>query len=78
MERKNKVFIAASLDGYIADKNGGLEWLNSISNPDNIDMGYAHFMNDIDAIVMGRVTFETVCDFDVDWPYNKPDCAKSL
>ncbi|MDA3818024.1 MAG: dihydrofolate reductase family protein [Prolixibacteraceae bacterium] len=72
MERKNKVFIAASLDGYIADKNGGLEWLNSISNPDNIDMGYAHFMNDIDAIVMGRVTFETVCDFDVDWPYNKP------
>ena len=35
-------------------------------------MGYAEFINDIDALVMGRVTFETVCGFDVDWPYNKP------
>lgn len=72
MEKKNSVFIARSLDGYIADKNGGLDWLNSIPNPDNIDMGYGEFISQIDAIVMGRKTFETVCSFDSDWPYTKP------
>lgn len=68
----NSVFIAQSLDGYIADMQGGLEWLNEIPNPDNVDMGYYKFMDQIDAIVMGRKTFETVCSFDIDWPYNKP------
>ena len=69
MKKKNSVFIATSLDGYIADKNGGIDWLHSIPNPDNIDMGYENFISKIDALVMGRVTFETVCGFDMDWPY---------
>lgn len=72
MDNKNKVFIATSIDGYIADKNGGLDWLQSIPNPDNNDMGYVEFTNGIDALVMGRTTFETVIGFDVPWPYNKP------
>ncbi len=72
MDKKNSVFIATSLDGYIADKNGGIDWLHSIPNPNNDDMGYVEFTDDIDALVMGRTTFETVCGFDVDWPYNKP------
>lgn len=72
MWNKNKVFIATSLDGYIADKNGGIDWLHTIPNPDNIDMGYEEFISQVDAIVMGRATFETVCGFDVDWPYKKP------
>lgn len=70
--KKNTVFIAKSLDGYISDKTGGLEWLHTIPNPEKIDMGYADFIKDIDAIVMGRVTFETVCGFDIDWPYTVP------
>ena len=72
MEKKNEVFIATSLDGYIADKNGGIDWLHSIPNPDNLDMGYGEFTSQIDALVMGRTTFETVCGFDMDWPYQKP------
>ena len=72
MITKNKVFIATSLDGYIADKNGGIDWLHAIPNPDNDDMGYSAFMSEIDALVMGRTTFETVCGFDMDWPYQKP------
>ncbi len=72
MREKNSVFIATSLDGYIADKNGGIDWLHSIPNPDNDDMGYVEFSNGIDAIVMGRTTFETVLGFDIDWPYAKP------
>ena len=72
MKSRNIVFIARSLDGYIADKNGGLDWLNAIPNPDHLDMGYENFIKGVDAIVMGRITFETVCSFDMDWPYNKP------
>lgn len=71
-EPKNCVFIATSIDGYIADKNGGLEWLYAVPNPNNNDMGYAEFTKGIDALVMGRNTFETVLGFDVDWPYDKP------
>ena len=66
------MFIAKSLDGYISDNQGGLDWLNSIPNPENLDMGYSKFSEQIDAIVMGRLTFETVCSFDIDWPYTVP------
>lgn len=72
MKPKNSIFIATSLDGYIADKEGGIDWLHSIPNPDNNDMGYVKFTAEIDALVMGRTTFETVCNFDIDWPYDKP------
>jgi len=72
MEKRNSVYIATSLDGYIADKNGGIAWLHSIPIPENEDMGYEAFTKDIDALVMGRTTFETVLGFDVDWPYKKP------
>ena len=70
--KKNKVFIATSLDGYIADKNGEIDWLHSIPNPNGDDMGYEEFFSQIDALIMGRTTFETVCNFDMDWPYKKP------
>jgi len=72
MEKKNSVYIGTSLDGFIADKNGGIDWLDSIPIPDNLDMGYDDFTSQIDALVMGRITFETVCGFDIDWPYQKP------
>lgn len=72
MIHTNKVFIATSIDGYITDRNLGLNWLHSIPNPENNDMGYAAFMEGIDAIIMGRKTFETVCSFDIEWPYTKP------
>ncbi|RMG18219.1 MAG: dihydrofolate reductase [Bacteroidetes bacterium] len=72
MKKKNSVFIATSIDGYISDKNGGIDWLYSIPNPAHIDMGYAAFIQGIDALVMGRKTFETVLGFEVDWPYEKP------
>eukprot|EP01029_Cantina_marsupialis_P022889 TRINITY_DN561_c1_g6_i1.p5 TRINITY_DN561_c1_g6~~TRINITY_DN561_c1_g6_i1.p5 ORF type:complete len:179 (+),score=9.91 TRINITY_DN561_c1_g6_i1:1653-2189(+) len=70
--KQNLVFIAQSLDGFIADRNGGLDWLNMVPNPDQIDMGYHSFVERVDAIVMGRSTFEMVCSFDIEWPYTKP------
>lgn len=68
----NKVYIGVSIDGYIADRNGGLEWLEQVPNPDNNSMGYEEFMSGIDALVMGKNTFETVLGFGGDWPYTKP------
>lgn len=68
----NNIFIATSLDGYIADKNGEIDWLYSFPNPEKNDMGYAKFIAQCDAIIMGRKTFETVLGFDIDWPYEKP------
>ncbi|MGR5063181.1 dihydrofolate reductase family protein [Photobacterium sp. DNB22_13_2] len=68
----NIVYIATSLDGYIADKNGNLDWLHSVPNPEGSDFGFNDFMERVDALVMGRNTFETVCGFDCEWPYSKP------
>lgn len=67
----NYVYIAMSLDGFIATSDGGLDWLDEIPNPEKSDFGYAEFMNGIDAIVMGRKTFEKVLTFGL-WPYEKP------
>lgn len=69
---KNSVFIGVSLDGFIADHNGGLDFLDTFPNTEQSDMGYSDFMARIDALIMGRNSFETVCGFNIDWPYNKP------
>lgn len=68
----NVVYIGTSLDGYIADKDGGLDFLHSIPNAEQNDLGYLHFMDSIDALLMGRKTYETVLGFGGEWPYSKP------
>lgn len=72
MKNENYIYLAQSLDGFIADKDGGLDWLEMIPNPEQIDMGYTAFINKIDAIIMGRNTFEKVLSFRIDWPYSVP------
>lgn len=69
--QKNIVFIAQSLDGYIAGPNGELDWLDSIPNPDKDDMGYLDLMNEVDAIIMGRKSFDFLSSYNGDWPYSK-------
>lgn len=71
MMRSNKVYIGTSLDGYIADKEGKIDYLDTIPPPEDSDMGWGNFMQGVDALVMGRTTFETVCGFDIEWPYKK-------
>lgn len=67
----NYVYIATSLDGFIATPDGGVDWLDEIPNPDQSDFGYGEFISHIDAILMGRNSFEKVLTFGV-WPYKKP------
>lgn len=69
---KNIVYIAVSLDGYIADKDNNIDWLETITNPDNIDTGFNDFLSRVDAIVMGRNSFEKVLSFGIEWPYPIP------
>jgi dihydrofolate reductase len=65
---KASVFIATSLDGFIARPNGALDWLPADGGEPH---GYTEFMATVDAIVIGRKTFETVLTFGA-WPYKKP------
>ena len=64
------VFMAMSLDGFIARPDGGLDWLTPYSDAGE-DHGYDAFLAPMDGIVMGRGTFETVMTFP-EWPYEKP------
>lgn len=67
-----EVFIACSLDGFIARPDGSLDWLMQApaAAPAGEDFGYADFIAGIDALVMGRKTFETVLGFEP-WPYGE-------
>ena len=67
---KVSVYIATSLDGFIADSSGGLDWLE-LPNLEQTDYGYAEFISRIDALLIGHKTFEQVLTFDA-WPYDKP------
>lgn len=64
------VFIATSLDGYIARPDGDIGWLLQRDFPDE-DHGYGDFIADKDVIVMGRGSYEKVLGFD-SWPYDRP------
>lgn len=68
------VYIATSLDGFISKEDGSIDWLNEASAnvPEGEDMGYHAFMDSVDALVMGRNTFEQVLTFG-QWHYgDKP------
>ncbi len=64
------VFIAVSLDGYIARQDGDIGWLLQRDDPTE-DHGYAAFIADKEWIVMGRGSYEKVLTFD-EWPYDRP------
>jgi dihydrofolate reductase len=65
---KVSVYIATSLDGFIARRNGEIDWLGGGEGGE--DYGYAEFMSTVDQIVMGRNTYEKVLTFG-GWPYEK-------
>ncbi|MBK2403615.1 dihydrofolate reductase [Erysipelothrix rhusiopathiae] len=60
MMRKIKLFIAMSLDGYIADEKGAIDWLDPYNSLD--DDTYDWFYKSIDTVVMGRKTYEQVTE----------------
>jgi dihydrofolate reductase len=61
------VFIGTSVDGFIARADGGLDWLPPGGGEEH---GYEAFIASVDALVIGRNTYETVLAFDT-WPYGE-------
>ncbi len=61
------VFIATSVDGFIARENGAIDWLSIVERPDE-DYGYAKFFASVDTLVLGKKTYETALGFEA-WPY---------
>ena len=60
-----RIFIAQSLDGYIARPDGAIDWLRPF---DSVDYGYETFLSEIGTIVMGRKSYELARSFG-EWPY---------
>lgn len=63
-----KLYIACSLDGYIAREDGSIDWLTEYENNSETDYGYSEFYASIGTVLMGRKTYEQVLGFG-DWSY---------
>ena len=64
MQRKVKLFIASSLDGYIAREDGDVSWLIS-----DADYGYPQFFASIYTVLMGRKTYDKLLGFGIEYQY---------
>lgn len=75
MNKKRKVilYIAESLDGFIAKEDGDISWLSIVDRPDE-DYGYNDFINTVDTVIMGRKTYEKVLSFGIEFPHKYRKC----
>ena len=71
-DRKVILFIAMSLDGFIAKPDGNLDFL-SIVEQESEDYGYADFIKTVDAIMVGRKTYDKVISMGYDFPHRDKD-----
>ncbi len=76
MNRNIILYIATSLDGYIARSNGDVDWLAGVGDNPNADNGYEDFYSSIDTVVMGRTTYEQVINelSPDNWVYEGKKC----
>jgi dihydrofolate reductase len=63
------LYIATSLDGFIARSDGRVDWLDTIPNPNQLDYGYADFLASVDTTLMGHSTYQTILEFGGEFPY---------
>jgi len=73
MPRELRLFIAMSLDGYIARPDGDLDWLSSVEM-EGEDYGYADFIATIDTVIVGRKTYDKVLSMGVEFPHLDKNC----
>lgn len=67
--KKIKLYIATSLDGYIARPDGNLDWLFKYPMPTGTEYGYKDLIDSIDVMVMGGRTYREILKIDSIWPY---------
>ena len=68
---KIRGYIAASVDGYVADRSGGIGWLRPF---EDVDYGYDAFIAQIETVVIGRRTYDQIPLLGVGWPYPGKRC----
>lgn len=68
MSRKVILYIATSLDNYIARENGEVDWLMGDGSNPNIDNGYEEFYKTIDTVIIGKSTYDQVMEWG-EYPY---------
>lgn len=73
MERKVVLYIAQSLDGFIATEDHDISWL-SIVEQEGEDYGYEAFVDTVDTVFMGRRTYEKVLSFGIEFPHKGRNC----
>jgi dihydrofolate reductase len=62
-------YVASSIDGYIADPDGRLDWLMQFNDVEGVGQHYERFIADVGAIAMGSRTYEFVLGEGIPWPY---------
>jgi dihydrofolate reductase len=67
------VYIAVSLDGFIAKKEGDISWLEPANLPQE-DYGYSQFMETVDTVIMGRKTYEKILTLVDEFPHQDKHC----
>ena len=72
MPRKVILCIAVSLDGYIAKPNDDLSFLSMVEQ-EGQDYGYADFIKTVDAVIVGRKTYDKVISMGFDFPHTDKD-----
>ena len=72
-DRKIILYIATSLDGYIAREDHDISWLSIVENSEE-DYGYTRFVEDIDTIIMGRKTYDKVNSFGIEFQHKEKKC----
>lgn len=69
--RRVLIYVAASLDGRIANSVGSVDWLLCPNDGPGEDYGYANFLSRVSTILMGRKTYQDVLGFDCEYPYRR-------
>jgi dihydrofolate reductase len=72
-KREVILYIAMSLDGFIATEDGDISWLSMAENPPE-DYGYHDFIQTIDTVIMGRKTYDKVLSFGIKFPHMDKKC----
>jgi dihydrofolate reductase len=72
IRRKVVLYISMSLDGYIATKEDSLEFLSMVEM-EGEDYGYNEFVKSVDAVIIGRKTYEKVIEMGYEYPHTDKD-----
>ena len=71
--RKIILYIATSVDGFIAKPDGDIDWLSLVEETGQ-DYGYTKFISTVDTVIMGRKTYDKVLSFGIDFPHKEKHC----